>query len=79
MAAATGAQGTATVEYHSRGTGGHARGELAFTAEGSRTRVVLYSSGYHTRCVGLGSLCGPVVDDASLVCGPPTPARRLLR
>ncbi|KAF7017955.1 hypothetical protein CFC21_031308, partial [Triticum aestivum] len=68
VAAATGAQGAATVEYHSRGTGGHARGALAFTAEGSRTRVVLYSSSYHTMSDGSGSLCGPVVDDVSLVC-----------
>ncbi|VAH35654.1 uncharacterized protein LOC119356198 [Triticum dicoccoides] len=68
VAAATGAQGTAAVEYHSRGTGGRARGALSFTAEGSRTRVVLYSSGYHTMSDGSGSLCGPVVDDVSLVC-----------
>ncbi|XP_044967620.1 uncharacterized protein LOC123427607 [Hordeum vulgare subsp. vulgare] len=68
VAAATGAQGPATVEYHSSGKGGHARGELAFTAEGNRTRVVLYSSGYHTMADGSGSLCGPVVDDVSLVC-----------
>ena len=68
VAAATGAQGTAAGEYHSRGTGGRARGALAVTAEGSRTRVVLYSSGYHTMSDGSGSLCGPVVDDVSLVC-----------
>ncbi|KAK1686901.1 hypothetical protein QYE76_047749 [Lolium multiflorum] len=80
VAAATGAQGTVTVEYPSRGTGGHMRGKLEFTAQGNRTRVVLYSSGYHTMADTTGTLCGPVVDDVSLVCAcKPPPTRRLLR
>jgi hypothetical protein len=80
VAAATGAQATTTVEYQSRGKGGHTRAKLEFTAEGNRTRVVLYSSGYHTMSDSTGTLCGPVVDDVSLVCASkPPPARRLLR
>ena len=79
MAAAT-ASGSTTVEYYSRGTGGHTRGKLEFTAAGNRTRVVLYSKGYHTKSDGTGTLCGPVVDDVSLVCGGASKphARRLL-
>ena len=57
-----------TAEYHSNGKGGYARDELKFTAEGNRTRVVFYSTGYHSMSDGTGTLCGPVIDDVSLVC-----------
>ncbi|CAM0902776.1 unnamed protein product [Alopecurus aequalis] len=80
VAATTGAPGTVTVVYQSQGTGGHTSGKLEFTADGNRTRVVLYSSGYHTMSDGTGTLCGPVVDDVSLVCASlPPHTRRLLR
>ena len=62
-----GQAGTAAkVSYESRGTGGHRRVELDFeAAEGLTTRVVFHSSNYHMKPDG--TLCGPVVDDVSLV------------
>ncbi|KAL5213649.1 hypothetical protein ABZP36_002801 [Zizania latifolia] len=72
-------QGSATVQYNSHGTGGHTRASLEFAAEENRTRVVFVSSSYITK--GDGTLCGPVVDDVSLVCvsHQQPPARRLRR
>ncbi|KAE8801546.1 hypothetical protein D1007_22870 [Hordeum vulgare] len=68
------------VSYDSRGTGGHVRDALEFKAEGNSTRVVFYSTGYHTTSDSSGTLCGPVVDDVSLVGVPhPHARRRLLR
>ena len=57
-----------TAEYDSDGKGGHARDTLEFTPEADRTRVVFYSSGYHMTSDGTGTLCGPVIDDVTLVC-----------
>lgn len=73
------ADGKTTVTVFSPGPGGYTRGVLDFTATDSRTRVVFVSPGYHMRSDGSGTLCGPVVDDASLVCVSQTTARRLLR
>jgi hypothetical protein len=73
------AAGSKSVDYNSDGTGGHARDALDFTAEGNRTRVVFYSAGYHMASDGTGTLCGPVIDDVSLVCVSQMHARRLLR
>ena len=70
------AQATARVSYESRGTGGHRRVELDFeAAEGLTTRVVFHSSNYHMKPDG--TLCGPVVDDVSLVPVHRHAARRL--
>ncbi|BAF15102.1 BIIDXI-like protein At5g11420 [Oryza sativa Japonica Group] len=72
-------QGCTTVTYSSQGTGGHTRASLEFAAVANTTRVVFVSSTYITKWDG--TLCGPVVDDASLVCvsQQQPPARRLLR
>ncbi|KAM0911822.1 hypothetical protein ACQ4PT_013186 [Festuca glaucescens] len=65
-----------TVEYNSNGTGGCNREALDFTAQGNTTMVVFYSMGYHMTSDGSGTLCGPVIDDVSLVCVPLHHARR---
>ncbi|KAG2567134.1 hypothetical protein PVAP13_7NG217200 [Panicum virgatum] len=71
------AQATARVSYESRGTGGHRRVELDFDAAEGLTRVVFHSSNYHMKPDG--TLCGPVVDDVSLVPVHRHAARRRLR
>ncbi|RWW44730.1 hypothetical protein BHE74_00049490 [Ensete ventricosum] len=58
-------RGTAKIPYESKGTGGYKRGVLRFTAVEERTRVVFLSTFYHTKVDG--SLCGPVLDDVSLL------------
>ncbi|XP_037478311.1 uncharacterized protein LOC119355590 [Triticum dicoccoides] len=73
------AYGGKRVSYESRGTGGFVRDKLDFKAEGNSTRVVFYSTGYHTTSDSSGTLCGPVVDDVSLVSVSHPHARRLLR
>ncbi|GJN02477.1 hypothetical protein PR202_ga19831 [Eleusine coracana subsp. coracana] len=72
------AGGRTTVTVFSPGPGGYTRGALEFTATDSRTRVVFVSPGYYMRNDGSGTLCGPVIDDASLVCVSKPTARRLL-
>lgn len=64
------------VQYQSQGKGGYTRGVLNFTAIASQTRVVFVSMGYNMKADG--TLCGPVVDDVSLVSTRNHPARRLL-
>ncbi|XP_066346528.1 BIIDXI-like protein At5g11420 [Miscanthus floridulus] len=64
------------VPYQSQGKGGYKRGALDFTATADQTRVVFVSMGYIMKPDG--TLCGPVVDDVSLVCTRNRPARRLL-
>lgn len=74
-------EASTSVAHCSKG-GRWERGVLEFKAVESRTRVVLFSAGYHTRSDGSGTLCGPVVDDVSLGCAsstPPPARRRLLR
>ncbi|CAD5190733.1 unnamed protein product [Musa acuminata subsp. malaccensis] len=58
-------RGTVKIPYESKGTGGYKRAVLRFTAAVERTRVVFLSTFYHTKTDG--SLCGPVVDDVSLL------------
>ncbi|CAL5068652.1 unnamed protein product [Urochloa decumbens] len=67
---------TVDVDFH--GAGGSTRGKLEFQAPASPTRVVFVSLGYHTRSDNSGTLCGPVVDDVSLVAIAQPSARRLL-
>jgi hypothetical protein len=67
-----------TVDIDFRGAGGSNRGKIEFRAAASPTRVVFVSLGYHTKSDNSGTLCGPVVDDVSLVPIPPPNARRLL-
>ncbi|THU44672.1 hypothetical protein C4D60_Mb02t09830 [Musa balbisiana] len=58
-------RGTAKIPYESKGTGGYKRGVLRFTAVAERSRVVFFSTFYHTKVDG--SLCGPTLDDVSLL------------
>ncbi|CAN6249202.1 unnamed protein product [Urochloa humidicola] len=75
-ASAGAAETTVSVDFH--GAGGSTRGKLEFQAPASPTRVVFVSLGYHTRSDNSGTLCGPVVDDVSLVAIAQPSARRLL-
>ncbi|KAJ6827369.1 uncharacterized protein M6B38_368510 [Iris pallida] len=59
------ARGIVRVPYVSKGTGGFKRAVLKFTAVSNRTRVVFLGSFYHMTTDG--SLCGPVVDDVTLI------------
>ncbi|XP_008775036.1 uncharacterized protein LOC120108717 [Phoenix dactylifera] len=74
MVEAFAARSTVKVPYDSKGTGGFKRAVLRFTAEAERTRVVFLSTYYNTRTDG--SLCGPVVDDVTLL-SVRKPSRRL--
>ncbi|XP_062214886.1 protein BIIDXI-like [Phragmites australis] len=78
VAEAYAARATVRVPYESKGTGGYKRAVLDFMAIANRTRVVFQSTFYHMKADG--TLCGPVVDDASLVGLRKKPAagRRLL-
>ncbi|KAF8703568.1 hypothetical protein HU200_032382 [Digitaria exilis] len=70
------ARGSVRVPYESQGKGGYVRGTLDFAAFANQTRVVFVSMAYTMK--GDGTLCGPVIDDASLVGLPNRVARRLL-
>ncbi|KAL6650956.1 hypothetical protein ACP70R_009881 [Stipagrostis hirtigluma subsp. patula] len=67
-----------TVDIESWGSGGSKRAELVFQAADSVTPVVFVSMGTHTKSDNSGTLCGPVLDDVSLVATSQPPARRLL-
>ncbi|KAF3660733.1 hypothetical protein T459_21618 [Capsicum annuum] len=58
---------TLKVPYESRGKGGYKRAILRFKATASRTRIMFLSTYYHTRSDDFVSLCGPVVDDVTLL------------
>ena len=72
------ARGRQPVSYESHGRGGSVRNELEFSAMAmaNLTRVVFQSMGHYVKPDG--TLCGPVVDDISLVSLPKHAARRLL-
>lgn len=70
------ARGSVTVPHESRGDGGHRRGVLDFTATANTTRVAFVSMAYTMKTDG--TLCGPVLDDVSLVGLHGHAARRLL-
>ena len=72
---ASAASSSRVVAHESRGTGGSRRGELEFAAAAGVTRVVFQSMNHHTKPDG--TLCGPVVDDVSLVGVRRRAARRL--
>jgi hypothetical protein len=76
VAEAYAARANVKVPYESKGTGGHRRAVLEFAAIADRTRVVFQSAFYHMKADG--TLCGPVIDDASLVKKPAAGRRRLL-
>ncbi|KAL5575655.1 hypothetical protein UlMin_017354 [Ulmus minor] len=60
-------KGTIKVPYQSKGTGGFKRAKLQFIAENDHTRVMFLSTFYTMTSDHSGSLCGPVIDDVSLV------------
>ena len=72
---ASAAYSSQVVTHESQGTGGSRRGELEFAAAAGVTRVVFQSMNHHTKPDG--TLCGPVVDDVSLVGVRRRAARRL--
>nr|XP_051211736.1 uncharacterized protein LOC127329244 [Lolium perenne] len=71
------ARASQQVQYDSKGVGGYKRGKMDFVAVDKLTRVVLQSMNYHMKPDG--TLCGPVVDDVSLVSVRKGAARRLFR
>ncbi|XP_022892906.1 uncharacterized protein LOC111407568 [Olea europaea var. sylvestris] len=58
---------TIKVPYESKGKGGYKRAVLRFKAVDIRTRVMFFSTYYHTSSKDFASLCGPVVDDVKLL------------
>ncbi|XP_047061996.1 uncharacterized protein LOC124669421 [Lolium rigidum] len=71
------ARASQQVQHDSKGVGGYKRGKMDFVAVDKLTRVVLQSMNYHMKPDG--TLCGPVVDDVSLVSVRKGAARRLFR
>ncbi|RCV34326.1 hypothetical protein SETIT_7G151100v2 [Setaria italica] len=72
---ASAAYSSQVVTYESQGTGGSKRAELEFAAIADATRVVFQSMNHYMKPDG--TLCGPVVDDVSLVSVHKHAARRL--
>ena len=60
-------QSTLKVPYESKGKGGYKPAKLRFRANANRTRIMFFSTYYHTRSDDFVSLCGPVIDDVKLV------------
>ncbi|KAK9181308.1 hypothetical protein WN944_024445 [Citrus x changshan-huyou] len=58
---------TIKVPYNSVGKGGSKKASLTFQALTSRTRITFYSSNYHTKLNDYGHMCGPVLDDVSVL------------
>ncbi|GLT67739.1 hypothetical protein SLA2020_400250 [Shorea laevis] len=58
---------TVRVSYDSKGKGGFKRGKLQFTANSTRTHISFFSTFYTMANDHSGALCGPVLDDVSLV------------
>lgn len=65
MIEAYAAKSNVKIPYTSVGKGGYKRAVLRFTATTTRTRVLFISSYYSTRTDG--ALCGPVLDDITLL------------
>ncbi|KAG4389318.1 hypothetical protein GLYMA_06G071000v4 [Glycine max] len=55
------------VPYESKGKGGFKRATLKFVAVSTRTRILFLSTFYNMRSDDLASLCGPVIDDVTLI------------
>ncbi|XP_031130216.1 uncharacterized protein LOC116031973 [Ipomoea triloba] len=60
-------QSTLKVPYESKGKGGFKPAKLRFKATANRTRIMFFSTYYHTRSDDFVSLCGPVVDHVRLL------------
>jgi hypothetical protein len=55
------------VPFKSEGKGRFKTASFKFKALSIRTRITFFSSFYHTRVDDFGSLCGPVLDQVSVV------------
>ncbi|CAI9094495.1 OLC1v1030245C2 [Oldenlandia corymbosa var. corymbosa] len=58
---------TVKIPYTSMGKGGYKSAVLKFVATATRTRIMFFSTYYHTRSDDMASLCGPVIDDVKLL------------
>ncbi|CDP04798.1 unnamed protein product [Coffea canephora] len=58
---------TVKIPYTSQGKGGYKPAVLHFVATTNRTRIMFFSTYYHTRSDDNASLCGPVIDDVKLL------------
>lgn len=58
---------TVKVPYTSTGKGGFKPAVLRFVATSTRTRIMFFSTYYHTRSDDNASLCGPVIDHVRLL------------
>ncbi|XP_044471700.1 uncharacterized protein LOC123200547 [Mangifera indica] len=58
---------TIKVPYESKGKGGFKRAVLKFVAVSPRTRIMFLSTFYTMRSDDFSSLCGPVLDDVTLL------------
>lgn len=67
MVEAFAAKDTLKVPFTSKGKGRFKTVSLKFQAISARTRLTFYSSFYHTRIDDFGSLCGPVLDQVTVV------------
>ncbi|XP_050226433.1 protein DUF642 L-GALACTONO-1,4-LACTONE-RESPONSIVE GENE 2-like [Mercurialis annua] len=67
MVEAFAAKETLKVGFESKGKGGFKVSSLKFQASGERTRITFYSAYYHTKLNDYGHMCGPVLDDVSVV------------
>ncbi|KAL3618343.1 hypothetical protein CASFOL_038664 [Castilleja foliolosa] len=67
MVVASAGKNTLQVPYVSKGVGGFKRVKLRFKAISHRTRIRFLSEYYHMKSDSSGSLCGPVIDDVSLI------------
>ncbi|XP_060184757.1 protein DUF642 L-GALACTONO-1,4-LACTONE-RESPONSIVE GENE 2-like isoform X2 [Lycium barbarum] len=55
------------VSFVSQGNGWFKTASLEFQADKTRTTVAFYNPFNHTKIYGFGHVCGPVIDDVSLV------------
>ena len=55
------------LRFESNGKGAFKVGRFRFRADSNRTRLTFYSGFYHTKLHDFGHLCGPVLDNVSVV------------
>ncbi|XP_059309272.1 protein DUF642 L-GALACTONO-1,4-LACTONE-RESPONSIVE GENE 2-like [Lycium ferocissimum] len=64
---AFGGKASTQVSFVSKGKGWFKTASLEFQADKTRTTIAFYSPYYHTKIDNSGHMCGPVIDDVSLV------------
>ncbi|OIT38111.1 PREDICTED: uncharacterized protein LOC109239859 [Nicotiana attenuata] len=55
------------ISFVSSGKGWYKKASFKFQADTSRTTIAFYNPYYHTKIHDFGHMCGPVIDDVSLV------------